>query len=94
MKRALLWSAAPIIVGHNHPSGNPDPSVDDARVTQDLKRVCREPEISLLDHPVLGEGWYLDSLSTVFTGNDKYPTILRSSSKAFLKGGHLPLEEL
>jgi DNA repair protein RadC len=58
VKRALDLGAAAIIAVHNHPSGNPEPSADDRRVTEDLKKACQFMEISLLDHIVVGSNGY------------------------------------
>jgi len=54
VKRALQLGAAAIVAVHNHPSGNPEPSAEDRRVTEDLKKACQLMEISLLDHIVVG----------------------------------------
>ena len=43
---------------HNHPSGNPEPSHEDRRVTEDLKNACQLMEISLLDHLIIGNDRY------------------------------------
>ena len=43
---------------HNHPSGDPEPSRDDIRLTKDLAEVGRLLAIELLDHVVIGsDGW-------------------------------------
>jgi len=54
VKKALDLGAAAIVAVHNHPSGNPEPSAEDRRVTEDLKKACQLMEISLLDHIVVG----------------------------------------
>jgi DNA repair protein RadC len=53
---AIRLNAASVIVAHNHPSGDPSPSGDDLRVTQDLAEAGRLLDIELLDHIVVGEG--------------------------------------
>ena len=58
VKRALNLGAAAIIAVHNHPSGNPEPSSEDKRVTTDLKNACALMEIALLDHVVVGSNHY------------------------------------
>jgi DNA repair protein RadC len=58
VKRALDLGAAALIAVHNHPSGNPEPSSEDRRVTEDLKSACQLMEISLLDHLVIGGNGY------------------------------------
>jgi DNA repair protein RadC len=56
VKRALARNAAAVIVGHNHPSGNPEPSVGDRTVTIQLKQALALVDVRLLDHFVIGEG--------------------------------------
>jgi DNA repair protein RadC len=54
-KDAILASSASIIVAHNHPSGDPTPSVEDKRVTQRLYEAGQILGIDLLDHIVIGD---------------------------------------
>jgi len=58
VKRALALGAAALIAVHNHPSGNPEPSAEDQRVTEDLKGACHLMEIALLDHIIVGSNAY------------------------------------
>lgn len=51
---ALRLGAAGIIVVHNHPSGDPEPSPEDREVTRRLEQVGELVGIRLLDHVVLG----------------------------------------
>ena len=46
--------AAAIILVHNHPSGDPNPSEADIKVTRDLIRVGQLLKIEVLDHVILG----------------------------------------
>ncbi|ALN83735.1 DNA repair RadC family protein [Lysobacter capsici] len=55
-RRALQRNAAAVIVGHNHPSGNAEPSQDDRNVTIRLKQALALIDIRLLDHFVVGDG--------------------------------------
>lgn len=55
-RRALHLNAAAVIVGHNHPSGNPEPSAADRTVTQRLKAALALVDVRLLDHFVIGDG--------------------------------------
>jgi len=54
-KPAVAMSAAAIIVAHNHPSGDPDPSGDDLELTARLDRCGDLLGIALLDHLVAGD---------------------------------------
>ncbi|MDP3996095.1 MAG: DNA repair protein RadC [bacterium] len=47
---AILHHAVSIIVAHNHPSGNPEPSKDDREITDRLKKAGELLGISLEDH--------------------------------------------
>ena len=44
------------IVGHNHPSGSPEPSAADRAVTARLKQALALVDVRLLDHFVIGDG--------------------------------------
>ena len=58
VKLGLKKAAQAIICAHNHPSGNPEPSQEDRRVTAALKEACRLMEMSLLDHIIIGHDRY------------------------------------
>ena len=53
-KPAILASAASIIIIHNHPSGDPEPSLDDIEITKRISKSCAIMGINLLDHIILG----------------------------------------
>ena len=55
-KPAILCNAASIVVGHNHQSGVPDPSVEDTRLTKRLYEAGEILGIDLLDHVIVGDG--------------------------------------
>src|SRR6476620_27848 len=54
-KEAVRVNAAAIIVAHNHPSGDPTRSPEDARVTEQIVAAGKLLEIDVLDHLVIGE---------------------------------------
>lgn len=58
-KAALLANAAAIVVGHNHPSGDPTPSPDDIALTRRLVEAGTLMGIDVLDHVVVGDGGYI-----------------------------------
>jgi DNA repair protein RadC len=58
-KEAVRVNAAAIIVAHNHPSGDPTPSPEDARVTEQIVAAGKLLEIEVLDHLVIGERSYV-----------------------------------
>jgi DNA repair protein RadC len=55
-RAAALASASSVVVFHNHPSGDPTPSMDDYAVTDRLAEAGRVMGIDLADHIILGEG--------------------------------------
>lgn len=58
MKALILANAAAFVLVHNHPSGDPTPSVEDHAITQRLKQVGELLGLALLDHVILGGGRY------------------------------------
>jgi DNA repair protein RadC len=56
---ALLGNAAALILAHNHPSGDPEPSRDDERVTRRLVEAGRLLGVEVLDHLVVGGGGWV-----------------------------------
>ena len=52
LKPAILASAASIIIIH-HPSGDPEPSIDDIEVTNRISKACAIMGINLLDHIII-----------------------------------------
>lgn len=46
------------ILMHNHPSGNPEPSMNDILLTDRLRQTAKLMEIPMLDHIILGDGKY------------------------------------
>jgi len=58
VKEALNQSAASIVFVHNHPSGDPEPSEEDKRVTRHLKNACEMVGINVLDHIIVGSKSY------------------------------------
>lgn len=59
LKSALLSSAAAILLVHNHPSGDPNPSNEDLNITRRLKEAGELICIPVLDHIVIGDGQYV-----------------------------------
>jgi len=55
-KAALQHNAAAMILAHNHPSGNPQPSEADKRLTKRLVAAMELLDIRVLDHFIVGEG--------------------------------------
>ena len=53
-KHALMTSATTVILAHNHPSGDPEPSLCDREVTRDITFALRTLQIKLLDHIIIG----------------------------------------
>ncbi|EAQ3105084.1 DNA repair protein RadC [Salmonella enterica subsp. enterica serovar Stanley] len=54
VKAGLKHNAAAAVLAHNHPSGEPEPSKADQRITERLKQALDLVDIRLLDHLVVG----------------------------------------
>lgn len=59
---AILHHAAAIMVAHNHPSGDPQPSIEDEEVTRQLLRSGKVLGIPMIDHVIIGDGNYYSFL--------------------------------
>ena len=57
-KNALGLNATAIILGHNHPSGNPRPSEDDRQLTKKLVAAGKLLDIAVMDHVIIGNERY------------------------------------
>lgn len=58
LKKALELGATSIILVHNHPSGNLNPSTSDKQLTQKLKIAGESLDIKVLDHVIVTEKSY------------------------------------
>jgi DNA repair protein RadC len=58
LKVALEKLASSIILSHNHPSGNLQPSQEDIKLTQKLKQAAIQMDINVQDHLIVGENSY------------------------------------
>lgn len=56
VKRSLANNAAAVILCHNHPSGNSDPSQADQLLTKRLQKALDLIDVRVLDHFIVGEG--------------------------------------
>ncbi len=58
MKKALEYLSSGIIVCHNHPSGNLNPSESDTKITRKIKEAGDLMDIQLLDHLIITDNDY------------------------------------
>ncbi|CAB5671131.1 DNA repair protein RadC [Delftia tsuruhatensis] len=56
LKRALEHGASAVVLCHNHPSGDTQPSAADRRLTEHVQTVLQLIEVRLLDHLIIGKG--------------------------------------
>jgi len=63
-KEALSASAASVVFVHNHPSGDPEPSEEDVKLTERLAQAGEVMGIEVLDHVIIG-------------GNNRYQSLKR-----------------
>lgn len=59
LRRALLDDAVFMVLLHNHPSGDPEPSAEDIRSTAEVASGARSVGIRLVDHLILGDGRFV-----------------------------------
>jgi DNA repair protein RadC len=58
LEGALAASASGVVLIHNHPSGEPEPSTDDDQTTFELEKGARLLGLVLTDHIIIGDGKY------------------------------------
>ena len=58
-REAIIYSAAAVILAHNHPSGDPSPSREDIVITKTMTEAGRILDISVIDHVIIGDGKYV-----------------------------------
>lgn len=56
LKRALMVGASALILVHNHPSGDPEPSEADMKMTKEIQKGCKALGLTLHDHIIVGAG--------------------------------------
>ena len=55
LRRALLNNSSNIVLFHNHPSGDPTPSLKDIYWTDKIREACKIMRVELFDHIILGD---------------------------------------
>ncbi len=58
LKASIVVSASSVVLVHNHPSGDPDPSPEDKKFTKDLKVITDACGFEFLDHIIIAEEGY------------------------------------
>ncbi len=56
LRPAVTRNCPSIIITHNHPSGDPTPSQEDKRITEQIYHAAKLLDIALLDHIIIGQG--------------------------------------
>ena len=59
LRRAVMLGAHGLMIAHNHPSGNPTPSLADIEATRRLAETARDLELYIYDHLVFARGGWL-----------------------------------
>lgn len=54
LRSALLANASAMVIAHNHPSGDPEPSRDDEVITRRIVKASETVGVDMLDHLVFG----------------------------------------
>lgn len=67
LAEAVKMQAPNIIIAHNHPSGNPEPSNIDIEFTKKISEACKILGITLLDHLIIGNNNYVSILQKMHT---------------------------
>ena len=57
-KRLIMADCSSMIMVHNHPSGDPAPSMADLKLTQIIRDGCKLLDIKFLDHVIIGDTYF------------------------------------
>ncbi|MDY7023634.1 MAG: DNA repair protein RadC [Cyanobacteriota bacterium] len=71
-REVIRQGATRMIISHNHPSGNVEPSPEDITLTRQLLQAAQILSIPILDHLILGQGEH-QSIRQITTLWDEYP---------------------
>ena len=71
IKSILKHEAGSIILGHNHPSGNINPSKEDVKITHKIIRACNTIDVAVHDHIIIGNGYTSFADKGLMTLKDK-----------------------
>ena len=77
---AIACRATGIVLVHNHPSGDPEPSVQDVALTRQLREGARLLCLRLLDHIVDGETGFVSMLARGLIKGDEHSYLARLQS--------------
>jgi DNA repair protein RadC len=69
--KAIAHTASSVVIAHNHPSGDPEPSEEDLKITRRLVEAGRILGIEVLDHIIIGK----HSVKSAITGDSNKPEI-------------------
>lgn len=84
-----------VAVFHNHPSGNPEPSMEDMKVTKGLKSLSEKVDIQLLDHFVIGKKnvySFAKEMPEYVSDNQDYKQAIKTQAKKKHKQREFDLE--
>jgi len=65
LRGAIIANASAIILAHNHPSGDPTPSVEDINMTKSIASACKVVGLSFLDHIIITRSSRYSSLTAM-----------------------------
>jgi DNA repair protein RadC len=68
VRRALALGASSLVLVHNHPSGNPEPSREDIEMTRQVQQAAAVMNVGLRDHVIVGNGRWLSFRDEGFLG--------------------------
>ena len=79
IRRALEYQATALILVHNHPSGDPQPSQQDIRLTRDIVEAGRHVKVTVHDHVIIGANGHssLRAMGLIYgsRSRDRFPFV-------------------
>ena len=79
---ALKQNAACMVLIHNHPSGNPEPSDADKKVTERLKKAGELLDVKVIDHIIIGDQTFKSlKRERVFEDAERYDSSINEKNR-------------
>lgn len=74
-REAVVDGVPHIVVAHNHPSGDPEPSPEDVLLTGFLLEAGRILDIAMLDHIIIGQGSFVSLRTRALPRSSQWPSL-------------------
>ena len=88
VKKVIKHKAGAVVLSHNHPAGNPEPSNEDKLITRKVTMALEAIDVKLHDHIIVGDDYYsMSEHGLIKNMTDQFNQFLSSRDDWTGKGG-------